>query len=281
MLSQTRSGFTLLVLAPLLWILKGKTALSFNRRDALTAISVGVFGIAGSNFFYYYAIQQTTVATAIILQYTAPVLVLLYMLARRIQRPTAPRLMGVSLAVIGSVLAIGIVGKSSVFPWFAIGTSQVKLTGLGVAAALAAAVAFAYYNIAGQKLTLRHDHWGVLVWAMFGASVLWLVINPPWKIVAAHYSGAQWAFMGVFAMFSALVPFGIYFAGLKFLDPTRAIVTSCLEPVFAILVAAIALGETVNGIQILGIVVTLGATVLVQLPEPQKGNAGFVIEPME
>ena len=40
-------------------------------------VLVGVLGIAASNYTYYFAIQQTTVATAIILQYTAPVFVLL------------------------------------------------------------------------------------------------------------------------------------------------------------------------------------------------------------
>jgi drug/metabolite transporter (DMT)-like permease len=58
--------------------------------------------------------------------------------------------------------------------------------------------------------------------------------------------------------------------GLEHLDPTRAIVTSCLEPVFAIVIAAVALGETVNSFQILGIAVVLTATILVQIPERTK-----------
>jgi drug/metabolite transporter (DMT)-like permease len=58
--------------------------------------------------------------------------------------------------------------------------------------------------------------------------------------------------------------------GLEHLDPTRAIVTSCLEPVFAIIIAAVALGETVNSFQILGIAVVLTATILVQIPERAK-----------
>jgi drug/metabolite transporter (DMT)-like permease len=74
------------------------------------------------------------------------------------------------------------------------------------------------------------------------------------------------------------VPYSLYFWGLQFLDPTRAVVTSCLEPVFAIIVAAIALGETVTGIQTAGIVVTLAATVLVQIPEKQ---GSVIVEPME
>ncbi|HEX8924168.1 MAG TPA: hypothetical protein VF786_00170, partial [Terriglobales bacterium] len=61
---------------------------------------------------------------------------------------------------------------------------------------------------------------------------------------------------------------------------TRAIVTSCLEPVFSIAIAAAALGETVSGVQIAGVVVVLAATVVVQLPEKQQ-EAGVLVEPIE
>jgi drug/metabolite transporter (DMT)-like permease len=49
--------------------------------------------------------------------------------------------------------------------------------------------------------------------------------------------------------------------------------------VFAILIAALTLGETVNHIQVAGIVVTLAATILVQMPERERG--AVVVEPME
>jgi drug/metabolite transporter (DMT)-like permease len=71
----------------------------------------------------------------------------------------------------------------------------------------------------------------------------------------------------IFAISSSLIPFSLYLWGLEYLDPTRAIVTSCLEPVFAVIIAAVTLGESVNSIQILGIAVVLTATILVQIPE--------------
>jgi drug/metabolite transporter (DMT)-like permease len=43
-----------------------------------------------------------------------------------------------------------------------------------------------------------------------------------------------------------LIPFSLYFIGLQHLDPTRAIVTACLEPVWAILLTAMILGELVR-----------------------------------
>lgn len=279
MLAQSRTTFAFLMMLPLLAVVRGARTLKLTPRDAFDAMLVGSLGVAASNFFYYYAIQQTTVATAIILQYLAPAMVLLWMVARRLQRATAPRLLGVLLAIAGSVLALGVVVRSANFPGLAISTHDVNLNVRGVVAALLAAVAFSFYNIFGQHLVQRHNRWTILLWALAGAAVGWILVNPPWKIVAAHYSSAQWTFMLLFSMFSVMVPFSLYFWGLQFLDPTRAIVTSCLEPVFAILVAALVLGETVNHIQVLGIIVTLAATVLVQMPERERPT--LVVEPME
>src|SRR5207302_1988646 len=143
---------------------------------------------------------------------------------------------------------------------------------LGVAAAILAAISFAFYNVAGHQILARYDRWIVLLYTTFSAGVFWLIVNPPWKLVAAHYSGLQWEFLLVFAFVSVLAPFSFYFAGLQHLEPTRAIVASCLEPVFSIVLAALLLGESLRSIQALGIVIVLVAIVIVQLPERAGGE---------
>lgn len=231
---------------------------------------LGILGVAASNYLYYLAIQRTSVATAIILQYTAPVWVLLYTIARGLQRPTAAKFVAVALALAGIVLVIGIVG-----------TSGLRLDAIGVCAALLAAFSFAFYNVGGHSLLIRYDRWIVLVYAIFSASVFWAVMNPPWKIASAHYSGGQWFFLLIFSLVSVLGPFSLYFAGLQHLEPTRAIVVSCLEPVFSIVIAAIALGEVMRPLQAAGIVLVLIAIVVVQLPDPASNQGIAPVEPLE
>ena len=259
-LAQTRTTFSLLVLAPLLLMIRGKAGLALPRGDVVRCFVVGIVGVAASNFLYYFAIEKTTVATAIILQYTAPVWVLFYLVARRQQRATLQRIWAVAAAVAGCALAIGIVGHV-----------RLKLDTVGVVAAEGAALSFAFYNVFGHSLVARFDRWRVLTYVLLGAALFWLIVNPPWKIAAAHYSGAQWGFLFVFACLSVLLPFSLYFAGLQYLDATRAIVTSCLEPVFAILFAATFVAERLSAWQILGVVLVVAATVIVQLPDRRGG----------
>lgn len=124
-----------------------------------------------------------------------------------------------------------------------------------------------------------HDHWIVVFYLTLTAAVFWLVIDPPWKVIAAHYSATEWCFLALFAVISMLIPFSFYFAGLQNLDPTTAIVASCLEPLFAISIAAIALGEIIRISQVVGMVMVLAGIVLVQLPD-SRNQEPEVIEPL-
>jgi drug/metabolite transporter (DMT)-like permease len=139
-----------------------------------------------------------------------------------------------------------------------------------VGAALMAAFSFAFYSTFGQFMVNRHDRWKILAYAMFGAAAFWMLVNPPWKIIAAHYSSEQWLFLLIFSIASMLLPLSLYFAGLQYLDATRAIVTSCFEPVFAILFAAAFVQEHVGPIQVIGMILVLAASVMVQLPERKQ-----------
>ena len=278
-LAQSRTTVALMILAPIL-LLKNRPSLRLRGSHLLQFFLLGILGLAASNYFYYLAIEKTTVATAIVLQYVAPVWVLLYMLIRKLQRPTLLRISGVVLAVIGCAVAVGEVSTRSNFPW--LGLSNLHINSVGLIAAELAAVSFAFYNVYGQHLVQIYQRWTVLVYSLFGAAVFWIVVNPPWKIAAKHYSGSQWLFMALFSITSMLIPFSLYFTGLQHLDPTRAIVTACLEPVWAILLTAMIVGELVSPIQVVGILVVLAATIVIQLPDRKTPTEPTIaVEPIE
>jgi len=272
-LSQTRTTFSLLVLLPLLVASQGWRRIKLPARDLAYCFLLGTLGVAVSNYFYYVAIQRTNVATAIIVQYTAPVWVLLYVVARGQQKLTPQKVAAVALAVSGIALVINVLGASP--------GSALRLDAYGIAAALLASFSFAFYNVAGHGILARYDRWRVLVWTLAAAAAFWLIVNPPWKIVAAHYAPAQWLFLFVFSMISVLGAFSLYFLGLQHLEPTRAIIASCLEPVFSILLAAMLLGEVLRPVQTLGIVFVLAAIVIVQRPGYSAAEESVVVEPIE
>lgn len=273
-LSQTRTSFSLLVLLAILVGRRGWRRIKLPTPDLVQCLVLGMLGVAASNYFYYVAIQKTSVAIAIVLQYTAPVWVLMYVVMRGQQKLSLQKVAAVAVAIAGIALTIGIIGGHSASP--------LHLDTYGLIAAVLASFSFAFYNVGGHGILARHDRWRVLTWTLASAAIFWLVINPPWKVVAAHYTPAQWGFLFIFSMISVLGSFSLYFLGLQHLEPTRAIIASCLEPVFSILLAAALLGEGVRPIQTIGIVLVLSAIVIVQLPgRGTADESAVLVDPIE
>jgi drug/metabolite transporter (DMT)-like permease len=276
-LSQTRTTFSLLVLLPILVGARGWQRIKLPARDLAYCCVLGMLGVAASNYFYYVAIQRTNVATAIIVQYTAPVWVLLYVVARGQQKLSLRKVAAVAVAITGLALVVGLIGGSPA------SGGALRLNSYGFLAALLASFSFAFYNVGGHRILARYDRWRVLIWTLASAAAFWNIANPPWRVLDAHYAPSQWGFLFIFSMLSVLLPFSLYFHGLQYLEPTRAIIASCLEPVFSILLAAALLGEILRPIQTLGIVLVLAAIVLVQLPArgAAKEEETLLLEPME
>jgi drug/metabolite transporter (DMT)-like permease len=259
-LTQMRTSFAVLVLAPFLFLRFGKTIFRIGRHDLTLCFLVGTLGVACSNYFYYLAVQKATVSLAITVQYTAPVWVLLYMVFRGREKPTWQKTVATVVAMAGTALAIGVFH------------SNAKISAVAVGAALLASFGYAFYNVAGQGLVTRNHQLTIMFYVLSSSAVLWLVVNPPWRLVAQHFSSGQWKFFFAFACFSMVLPYMLYFSGFRYLDPTRAVITSCLEPVFAILFAVIFVHERLGALQVVGILAVLAATVMVQLNPPHRAE---------
>lgn len=257
-LSQTRATIADLLLLIFLLLRFGPRFLRISARDLALCFLVGTLGLAGSNFFYYLAIQKATVAIAITLQYIAPVWVLVAMVLWGRERATLRRLSAVLLAMVGCALTIGLFH------------AEKRFSTVGVAAGLVASFSFAFYNIMAQRLVARNHPFRVMAYTLLGTATLWGLLNPPWRLLAQNYTGAQWSFLLLFACISMLLPYFFYFSGLQYLDPTRAVIASCLEPVFAILFAAMFVHEGLHILQVVGIIAVLSATVMVQARPPQR-----------
>jgi len=275
-LSQARTTFSLLVLLPVFLGARGWQRIKLPAPDLVRCLLLGTLGVAASNYFYYVAIQRTNVAIAIIVQYTAPVWVLLYVVARGQQKLSLQKVAAVGCALTGTALVIGLIGTKPT------AGSAFHLDSYGLIAAILASFSFAFYNVGGHSILARYDRWRVLTWTLVSASTFWILVNPPWKVAAAHYGWPEWTFLFVFSLLSVLGPFSLYFLGLQYLEPTRAIIASCLEPVFSIMLAAAFLGEVVHPVQSVGMVLVLAAIVIVQRPGRGSGaEDSVVLDPIE
>ena len=102
------------------------------------------------------------------------------------------------------------------------------------------------------------------------ASIFWLFFNPPWNVIAAQYSSTTWLTFFGFAMISVLIPHSLYFAGVRYLTASRAIITATFEPVVAIISAYFILGEILAPTELAGAVLVIIAIMILQMKKEES-----------
>ena len=227
--------------------------LRIERRDMWGAAVIGVAGLAANNFLYFEALHLTSVATALLLQYQAPILVALYTVLVQRQPLRGRVILALAVALVGCALVVRAYDFEVLRPNI-----------LGVAAGLGTACTFAFYILASRAALRTLDAWTLLTYGYFSASLVWSVVLPPWKVLGYGFGPEIWVAFLTIATIGTVVPFGLFISGLKFIPPTQAGIVSMLEIVVAAAAAYVILGETLNPIQILGGGLVLAGVVMVQ-----------------
>jgi drug/metabolite transporter (DMT)-like permease len=253
LLVQMRITLSCLILLPVFLVVRPRL-LRIAPKDLPDFALLGIVGVAGSNFTYYFAIQETNVATAILLQYLAPVLVLAWAASSREEKLTPVKAGAAAVSLAGCFLAI-----SGGDP------GAVRLSPAGLAAGLGSAFCWAFTNVWLKRMVRRYDVWTCVIWSFIFASVFWLFVNPPWVIAAAGYGADVWLVLLLVAVISVLIPHSLYFSGVHHLSASRAIITATFEPVVAIATAAFFVEEIPGPVQAAGAVMVLGAIALLQI----------------
>ena len=136
--SLVRVGGAALLVAPFAAVaLRGQWGIL--RRNAGLIVTYGVLAVAGAQFCYFSAVSHMQVGPALLIEYTAPAAVVVWLWLRHGQRPGPVTLVGAGLAALGLVLVLDLL-------------SGADLSVPGVLWALAAMVgAAAYFVISADE----------------------------------------------------------------------------------------------------------------------------------
>ncbi|TDB39693.1 MAG: hypothetical protein D9V44_01665 [Actinobacteria bacterium] len=239
------------------------TYLLVTRRDALRVkakelpflLFFGVAGLALVHFTYFKTISLTNVATAILLEYLAPVLVLVVSVTVLRDRLTWSLPASVAMSVTGCALVVG-----------ALGGTGLKVSMAGLSWGLASAVLFAGYTLMGRWAAHRFSSWTLLTYGLGAATLFWFVVlGGPGPIFTALGNPRTLAAVTFIAFTSTVVPFGAFLKALGHIRATEASVTATLEPVLAAVLAWFLFRESLGTVQVLGGLLVIGAIVVSQM----------------
>lgn len=258
-ITQTRSSLSFLLIAA--WFLvRDRSIFRVDRLDIPKFALAGILGIAVTNFTYYFTVKETTVATAILLQYTAPVIVMVYaVFVLKEEALSTARVLALALSLAGCWLAV------SGGDW-----SGIQLSGWGLASGIASALCYSFMLLMSKHLLRKYSVWTTLTYAFGFSTLFWLLVNTPWDIAAKGYTSEDWGVFWFFAVVSILIPHSMFTAGLKLLEAGTVGIVTTLEPVVAIAVAYFALGESLNAVQVSGGAAVVAAVILLQARSIQR-----------
>jgi drug/metabolite transporter (DMT)-like permease len=247
-----RADLTALILVGVL-IVFCRQDLRIGGRDFGLAALVGLGGLMTNNYLYFLTLSLTSVATALLLQYQAPVLVALYTVFVLRQRLSLRLVVALAFALVGCALVVRAYDLESLRPSLP-----------GVFAGLGTAVAFAFYILASRAALKRMTAGTLLTYAYLSAALAWSAAVPPWHLLARSFPADLWGAFLAIAVFGTVIPFGLFISGLRFLPAAQASIASMLEPVVAAVAAFLILGESLAPPQILGGALVLAGVMLVE-----------------
>jgi drug/metabolite transporter (DMT)-like permease len=235
------------------------------RLPARAAPLLALFGacVAGVNLTYYVAIDRLAVGVAISLQYTGPVLVLLWTALATRRSPGRLTWVAAAVTLAGAVLVSQALQAGA------------RLDPLGLAAALGSAVTFGATLLTAEALGRRHVHPAtVLLWGFAVAVVIWSVAAPWWSfpVAALGDAGVAAVLLGV-GVVGTLVPFFLEVGALRVLPAALVGIAATSEPVFAAAFAWMLLSERLTGTQLAGGALVVAGVALAQATHARRDRA--------
>lgn len=243
------------------------------RAHARIVVAYGLVPVAGAQLCYYNAVAHLSVGVALLLEYTAPILVIGWLWATTGRRPRSGTLAGVALAVVGVTLVLDVLNGA-------------RIDAVGVAWGLGAAVCAACYFMLSDRVSADGSGLdaitlaaGSLVVATFGVAALGIS-----GVMPLHFTADDAVLGGVtvpwllpvvlLGVVATAVAYLLGISGVARLRPSFASLMGLAEVLFAVLAAWLLLDEAVTASQAIG-----GVVVLLGLALARRGERANRAEP--
>jgi drug/metabolite transporter (DMT)-like permease len=262
-MTEVRSTGAFLVL--LVALLVAAPRLLRVRRDELPFLAAfGAIGLASVQLFYFLSIHRLPLGIALLLEYTAPILVALWARFVLHQQVRGRLWVALGLALFGLSLVVEV--------W-----TGVTLSGIGLTFGAITAVSFAAYILMAEHEVGRRDPVSLTCYGFLFASILLALIQPWWGFPfsfvgerisllgrLASHDLPVWGLLLWVIVPGTVLPFLLVIGSLRHIPATRAAIAAMAEPVAAAVIGWAWLGESLGPSQLLGGLIVIAAIGLAQ-----------------
>lgn len=238
------AGAMVLVLLPSLY----RTFLSMRTKEWLSLMTQSLIGVLGMTLCYFYAVSQVGVSMAVALLYTAPVFSLVL----------AKLILGEQISVKSALLAIiAVIGVACLM------AGDKFSLNMGVVVGLLSGLCYSLYGILGKKAMSFNHSTQMVFFSSVAFSAIALLFLPQTFATYQALSSLPiqaWVYVVGLSLVGTIAPFFLYMTALNKLPATTASVFTIIEPLTAIILAIVLLGQPVLPLQMVGVALIIGAT---------------------
>lgn len=235
--------------------------LRVRRQDWRVLLAYGLVGVAGVQLLYFAAVSRIPIGVAMLLEFTAPILVALWVrFVRKVILP--PRMwVGTALALAGLAMVAEV--------W-----QGLRLDVLGLLAGIGAALCASAYFLIGERAVAAIEPLGLVTWGMVIGGVAIAVLAPPWSLpgdlLAADadfgpWPVPVWTLLVACAVISTAMSYLLSISAMRYLPANVLSVLALVEPIFATVLAWLVLGQALSPAQVVGAAVLLAGATVVQI----------------
>jgi len=255
-LTQIRTGGAFVILFTFYIIFK-RHELKPTKAELPWLILFGVVGVAMVQAFYFIAIERMFIGIALLIEFTAPIWILLFL--RFVLKKHVPKGLwyAIALAFTGLLMITQV--------WSGLSVDQI-----GLLAAIFDALALAGYFLIGDLLGKTKSSGAIATWGFGVATLILLFALPLWNFPTAalsndmnllgrfeNYQLPGWALVLWIVVMGTIAPYLLVISGLKILSASTASIFGMIEPVLAGIFAWWWLSERLTAIQLVGCMVVI------------------------
>ncbi|WP_181350835.1 DMT family transporter [Thalassobacillus sp. CUG 92003] len=223
-----------------------------NKNTAVQMIIFGLLGMLAVQYTYMASIHYGNAAVATLLQYLAPVMIIVYLLLRKQTAFEKRDAATVTIALLGTFLLLT---NGSI--------SELSVPGTSIFWGLLSGVSLAFYTLYAIPLLKVFDSLIIVGWAMVVGGISLAFIHPPWQAEFVAFTTEMYMYLIFVIIFGTMVAFWFYIASLQYLLPKESSLIGNLEPLSAVLTMVIWLNEPFGFFQWVGMACIIGMTLLI------------------
>ena len=236
----------------------GVFAIWMDKRDRRDIVIFALGGMLFMQYGYFAAIAHSNAATATVLQYTAPILIVVYLAFRQRKLPTKMECAAVVGCLVGTILLAthGNLKSLSLSPqalfWGALSS-----------------LALAFYTVYPTRLLAKYDAMLLIGWSMLILSFVMHFVHPSWKF-AGNWNASCVLAMLFIVILGTTIPYLMFLNGVKYIGPTKSSLYASAEPLASTVVSVVWLKVHLEFIDYIGFVFIVAAVLLLSFVNPAQ-----------